>query len=196
MPSGITSEIYSGEKPVTFKDFALRCARSFGALIEMRDEPMDAKIPDEFAPSDHHEQALKRCKAELAMVTSMTESEADFEASLVFDRAMNDYRNRLSEVSALKKRYENMLAQVDAWQPPTSDHIELKRFMQNQLRESIKFDCYEPGVPERIPGRQYREDRLASICRSISYHAEQYEKEITRCKERTQWVKALLGSLK
>ena len=41
MPTGYTSKIGDDQ---SFKDFALRCARNFGANILMRDDPMDAEI--------------------------------------------------------------------------------------------------------------------------------------------------------
>ena len=49
MPSGYTSDIYNG-KEVTFKDFALGCARAFGACVMQRDDPADEKpkiMPEE-----------------------------------------------------------------------------------------------------------------------------------------------------
>lgn len=40
MPTGYTADIKDG---ITFRDFALRCARAFGATIMQRDE--DISIP-------------------------------------------------------------------------------------------------------------------------------------------------------
>ncbi|VTR91619.1 unnamed protein product [Gemmata massiliana] len=34
-----------------------------------------------------------------------------------------------------------MLEHVRAWEPPSTDHENLKQFMIDQLRESIDFDC-------------------------------------------------------
>ena len=38
MPTGYTLDLYNG-KDITFEEFVLKCARAFGALIDMRDEP-------------------------------------------------------------------------------------------------------------------------------------------------------------
>lgn len=54
MPTGYTHKIKDG---MTFKEYALRCARNFGALMDMRDDPMDAPIPI-FTPSGYHEEKL------------------------------------------------------------------------------------------------------------------------------------------
>ena len=45
MPTGYTAGILEGE---TFEQYALQCAKAFGALVMMRDEPSDAPIPDQF----------------------------------------------------------------------------------------------------------------------------------------------------
>jgi hypothetical protein len=54
------------EKNQTFPQFAMSCARAFGALIEMRDEGMDAKIPDEIKPEPYHKKAAAEARKELA----------------------------------------------------------------------------------------------------------------------------------
>ena len=49
MPTGYTTDIYNG-KDVSFRDFALTCARQFGACIMQRDDPADEKpkiMPEE-----------------------------------------------------------------------------------------------------------------------------------------------------
>jgi hypothetical protein len=47
MPTGYTAPIADG---MTFEQFALGCARAFGALVTMRDEPSDAPIPERLEP--------------------------------------------------------------------------------------------------------------------------------------------------
>ena len=56
MPTGYTATLM--EKGQTFQEFIMGCARAFGALIEMRDSPNDAPIPDKFEPSDYHAKRL------------------------------------------------------------------------------------------------------------------------------------------
>lgn len=45
MPTGYTSIIDDNEN-VTFKEYALRCARGFGALMHLRDESLDKEITE------------------------------------------------------------------------------------------------------------------------------------------------------
>lgn len=40
MPTGCTAKLHEDDQ--SFRDFALTCARAFGATIAMREEPLDA----------------------------------------------------------------------------------------------------------------------------------------------------------
>jgi hypothetical protein len=64
MPTGFTADICKGAE-VSFEDFAMTCARAFGALYSMRDEPMDAPIPETFVASGYHADELEKAKARL-----------------------------------------------------------------------------------------------------------------------------------
>jgi len=50
MPTGYTLDLYDG-KNITFKEFVMKCAGAFGALISMKDESLDAPIPEHLEPS-------------------------------------------------------------------------------------------------------------------------------------------------
>ena len=63
MPTGYTATLM--EKGQDFPDFVLLCARAMGATIMLRDEPLDAPIP-EFQPSDYSAKQLEESKEELA----------------------------------------------------------------------------------------------------------------------------------
>ena len=73
MPTGYTAAIADG---VTFEQFALNCARAFGALIDMRDEPSDAPIPERFEPSNYHEKKIAEINDELVRLKEMSQDEA------------------------------------------------------------------------------------------------------------------------
>jgi hypothetical protein len=56
MPTGYTAKLM--EEGQSFPEFAMRCARNFGALIMMRDESLDVPIPEQFEPSDYYRKKL------------------------------------------------------------------------------------------------------------------------------------------
>ena len=62
MPTGYTEDIYNG-KDVTFKDFALKCARAFGACVHQREDNIDDPPRLKIADTSYYEEKLKKAKA-------------------------------------------------------------------------------------------------------------------------------------
>lgn len=198
MPTGYTSKLYDGEEQ-TFEDFAWTCARAFGALILMRDDPADAPIPEKFEPSAHYAERVETTARTLAEFEALTTAEqADLylaeQAENVARRAEQHRKRR-----ELRERYEAMLWQVETWEPPTADHEQFKEFMVEQIKTSIDFDCH-PGSdvwPKRLPDRieEWYEDKLDYLRRDAERARESLAEEIERTKGRNAWIDALRGSL-
>jgi hypothetical protein len=198
MPTGYTAPIADG---MTFEQFALGCARAFGALVTMRDEPNDAPIPERFEPSDYHQKKLQETQAELDRINAMSAVEltecafADHRAEV---QTCNDY---IAKEAALLGKYEAMLAKVNAWAPPTSDHVGMKDFMVEQITSSIKFDCGSTYWHKQIAALgdptpdAWKSKRIAKLQRDLAYHEDEHRKEVERAHMRTQWIKALRDSL-
>jgi hypothetical protein len=198
MPTGYTSKLYEGEDQ-TFEDFAWSCARAFGALILMRDDPADAPIPEKFEPSSYHVEKLAEAERELAEFEAMGTAE---QADLYLAECAENVAKRAEEVRKrrdLRERYEAMLWQVETWEPPTADHEGMKTFMVEQLKSSIDFDCH-PGTdvyPARLPDRieDWYDDRIKKLRWNVDYHRKSLAEEIERTNERNGWVSALRDSL-
>lgn len=198
MPSGYTSSIQDG---ITFENFAMKCARSFGACIEMRDDPLDKEIPNGFKPRTYHSKEIKRLKAEAAKIGLMSLEDAynvsvtEYEQTLVRLK-----RGKESDLDLLKK-YNSMLEQVEAWDPPTKDHVELKSFMASQIKESIRFDCSTGYYDKEIANltllspQEWLEKEKTKIWTEITYHTKEHKKDVARAKDRTTWVRQLRKSL-
>lgn len=196
MPTGYTSGIYNGKK-VTFKQFALGCARAFGALIELRDSSADTPIPDEFKPSDHHSKELKVAEKTLKKANEYTDKEISVLARQDYEKELESWEESRRKGQELKERYEAMLKQVKAYEPPSPDHVGLKEFMAEQLQSSIKFDTsYHGERPKLKTPEEWRKATIKSATWSVNYHTEELAKEIERCQGRTKWVKQLKESLK
>jgi hypothetical protein len=195
MPTGYTAEIYDG-KEVTFKDFVMECARAFGALITMRDDPSHTAIPEEFLPSMWNADELEKARARLAQVRSWDEEQSESESQKDYSEAMQHWHKRIIEMAELCLRYEAMLAKVQAWEPPTANHQGLKDFMIQQLESSIDFDCcYKLDMPHKLPGGDYKAQQIKAAERDIQYHTAEQKKEVERTQERNAWVRALRESL-
>jgi len=195
MPTGYTLDLYNG-KDIAFEEFVLKCARAFGALIDMRDEPMDAPIPERFEPSDYHLKELEKAKRRLKEIRKWNEEKAEQEAERAYREALEEREEFIKKNKLIRKRYEDMLSKVREWKPPTPDHVDLKKFMIQQLEDSIEFDCFIPEMPQRLSGEEYREQQIRKALSDIEYHEKEYAEEVNRVCEKNKWLLLLRESLK
>lgn len=194
MPTGYTYPVCEG-KVTEFPEFAMSCARAFGALIMMRDDPMDAEIPEEIAPeTKYYDDRLAADTKSLGEVQAMSMDDANT-AALEAHRAALASRNKyLADKDVEAGRLNAMTAKVHAWEPPTPDHVEMKNFMLEQLRISLPGN-YVPEIPALLDGPTWRQNEINRLSDSIVYAQKERNKEIERAKGRTEWVKALRASL-
>lgn len=197
MPTGYTAELTD---TMPFSEFAIRCARAFGALALMRDDPMDAPIPV-FEPSDYHRQALEDAKFALAVANELTEAEA-VRAIATHNEEAARHRKRLrNEATATSGKYRRMINFVEAWKPPTPDHEGLKTFMREQLTESLKFDCHDEEFilrcyPDFIgSAAEWIAAQKTQAAKDMLYHQEHWRQEQERTNGRNEWVRQLRESL-
>lgn len=195
MPTGYTAAVKDGAV-TALPEFAMGCARAFGALIMMRDEPADAPIP-EFQPSDFNAKALEAAIARQAALKEMDPSACEEAALKAYNAQCTSRASEIRERTADRERYESMLEQVKGWEPPTNDHQRFKAFMVEQLQESIKFDCGEYPMSElvHLTGAQWLAGELQHAQRDIDYHKKAHAEEVERTNGRNAWVKALRESL-
>ncbi len=196
MPTGYTHPVQTGEV-AAFPEFAVNCARAFGATIAMRDMAPDAPMTEENLAFDtsYHAEGIIKAQERLETATSWTLEEAAEEARKYNQDQLKYYLKSVRERRETTRRYGSMLLQVEAWTPPTSDHEGLKTFMKEQLESSIDFDSYTPERPEKIDGPTLQAKEVASAQRDIEYHTEHLTADEDRNAERIGWVNALKDSL-
>lgn len=196
MPTGYTADVADG-KTTDFAAFVMNCARAFGALIELRDSP-EAEIPESFAPSMYHQEAFDRAVGALRELADVDAEEAERRADADYDENMRLWAEGKRKREETRRRYRSMLDRVNAWQPPTREHIGLRDFMRQQLEESIRFDCDhddERWIPKRRTGKQWLKEQRQRSNESREYHRAEMSKERDRSLERSAWVKELRRSL-
>lgn len=194
MPTGYTCNVVDG-KVTEFKDFALQCARAFGALITMRDDSFDAPIPDEIKPeTDYYDKHIAADMKRMGVIQAMTNAEADVAAAIEHQEALQGRATYLATKDAEAARLNAMLAKVRAWEPPTPDHADIKRFMIDQLTISMPGQ-YTPSIPVMLDGVTWRKQRLDDLAASVVRNKQEREKEIERSSKRTEWIKNLRASL-
>lgn len=197
MPTGYTASVQDGTV-TEFREFALQCARAFGALVLMRDDPVDAPIPDSFtADTSYHDDRIDEAKAELLRIETMTDADCYAAARAEREQWWADFEERKRKRDEARDRYEAMLSEVRSWEPPTEEHRGLKDFMAKQLTESIDFDCsseYDKPGPF-LDGADWRREKIRKARRDIEYHTKERKAEIERTESRNLWVKQLRQSL-
>lgn len=188
MPTGYTAGVSDGTI-TTLEQFALTCARAFGSLILMRDDPLDADIP-EFEPNTHSQEQADADTEEMKRVVAMNASECHDAAVKEYEDGAKAVVECFARKEGIRKRYEAMLELARAYTPPTKDHVGLAEFMVQQLAESIDFDCSAGGVsqPERKEADVWRDQRLARLAESIERHQKSQKEEVERTDQRNEWV--------
>lgn len=197
MPTGYTADVQSG-KVTDFREFAWQCARAFGALILMRDDPTGAPIPQRFEPeTKFYDRMIEDGKKARAELKDMSIEHAAKEAAAEHRDALAAWNSRRIERDAEKLRYLSMIEKVQAWQPPSPEHQGMKDFMLEQLNSSLKFDCTEySGPPEPMTATAWLARKNEKAVRDISYGIENREREIERTESRNRWLAQLRDSLK
>ena len=182
---------------VTFKEFALGCARAFGYLYALRDDPMNFEIP-EFKPDPHIIQSLQIAKEALEKLQKMSLNEATTRALEEYENQVKLHRECKEEKEELRKKYTSMLSRVKSWKPPTKDHNCLQEFMESQLKESIEHDCrdYCTSTPILLTGTEWFEQSIHSAEEDIKYWSKKYADDVERCAINNKWVRELMESLK
>jgi hypothetical protein len=195
MPTGYTHDVQNG-KITEFSDFAIDCSRAMGANIMMRDDPSGATIK-EYEPSTYDIDRLREDEAELKEIKAMTVEECDLRARKEYTEAVARHKEYAKEADEFRARYQSMLDKLEAWQPPTPEHENFKKFMRDQLTDSIDHDCdtsyYEAT---EISGADWKEQNIFELERSIPRHRECHQEELKRTDERNKWNGELWKSLK
>lgn len=198
MPTGYTHKVQTGEM-TELKDFALYCAKAFGACITMRDHPIDSTIPDEFKPDiEYYEKCLKSADEGLNIVYAMSDSECTEAAVREYESAVMEQSKRKTEKAYQKMRYEDMIHKVRKWNVP-NELAELKSFMLTQLVDSLKFDCDDryPDAPPQLKTRlAWKTDKIFNLREDIERYKRLIKEEIERAQGRNEWIKMLRDSLK
>lgn len=196
MPTGYTANVADGSI-VKFSEFAMRCARGMGACVIMRDEPLDAPIPEKFEPSTYHDDRLRELREELGYLDGLSQQERMMECTAEHITKRRDHDRYMHSMTEQRERYEAMLREVREWEPPTDDHVGLKEFMASQLTDSIKWDCSTEHItePVELSVADWFAAKRDSVLESIEYHEEERSKERNRAEERSAWITELRQSL-
>lgn len=194
MPTGYTAGVADGTVN-DLRTFALTCARGMGALIMMRDLPIDTPLPERFEPSDYSRKELDKAVDHLKSLKAMTTEQ--IAAGAAAWNAENDaYKlKKVRENQEARERYDRLIAETEAWQGAPEG---LKEFMLSQLRESRDFDTNDEPLrhcePSRSPVEWWAEE-CRKAAWNIEYHSKQEADEGRRTDARNAWLAQLRAAL-
>lgn len=201
MPTGYSAYILEDKlsKP---SDFALICARAFGACIEQRDDSLDAPIKLPELDTKYRDNLLKEATIKLKRLKKYTKEQKIRFGEKLKKKEINYNKKRIKEARQTREKLEKVHEWASNWTPPTSEHHGLKKFMLEQIDSTINFDAdtnYHESqlkaISEKSPMDFYKKE-LESAEWGVNYHKEEREKEIERTNQRANWITSLIESLK
>lgn len=203
MPTGYTEPILKG-KITSFKDYAKLCMRAFGATIHMRDDSLDVEYTKR-EPSQYHIDSLKSWQETLLELNSMTDDQILEKRKSEIQEDIDYHQKKIVECIENYTKLKSMLDEVQSWEPPTEEHKGIKKFMIEQITETIKFDAdarYHQLEVKRhteklnsLDINDVKRGYIEDAKRNIEYHISHNEDEIKRANDSNQWVETFLNSL-
>ena len=179
--------------------------RAFGATIHMRDEPLNRKY-EQRVPGVYYIESLEEAKKELALLETLPDEHF---VNKIHSEIKSDIRYNLEKIEKIKEvreRLDSLLASSESWNPPTEEHTEFKKFMIDQLQQTIKYDgdssYYEENLNELhkklespIDVDKIKNDLREEAEENVKSKQKSLDEEIERCDKANGWVNELLKSI-
>lgn len=196
MSTGFTYQV-GEEESYSFEEFIWGCARAFGPLGHMRDDSSNAEIkPPE--PSTYYHERLQEANKEYARLTTLTLEEASEELDREYEKDQASLKLSLERNKVVRRRFQVMFDKVEAWNPPTPDHIKLKEFMIQQLKLELDsdHDYYSShiGQPKETPQKWLR-DAILYASEDLKRIVKHIEDEKENIRFSTEWIDHLKQSV-
>lgn len=197
--TGYTAAVAENEN-YTLHEYAMRCARSFGACIDMRELPFDAPIPEKFEPEPRYKKELENSTAKYEAFLALSDEDKVAQLEQHYNKLVDEYSQLEKDENERRRvvlsRYEAMLDKVRKWKAPTPDHENLREFMISQLETSIKHDCgeYKPIIGEKEEWLNVQK-HIDFLKTNMDLDAERLEKHLRYVDERNKWFSDLRKSL-
>jgi hypothetical protein len=193
MPTGYTACIEDG---ATFEQFVWGCARGMGACIMMRDDAWDKPIPEAFEPSTFYKERVAEAEAKISDINSLSDEAINEQQVADNAKVRGDNERRRIEHEETKLRYNAIKSQVEAWQPPSADHVGMKKFMLEQIETGQPYDSiYQEEENDIIRPEEWRKERLANAMTELARAKDDWNKEQERTACRNRWIKQLRDSI-
>lgn len=183
---------------VTFNDFVLLCARAF--LPNMRDAGPTQSLYYGLDLEDYSAD-LNNSRIELERLKSLTNDQRITYGQELKDKQIQTEQEIINSIINLKNCYNNMLEKVAVWQPYIS-YMQLKRFMLEQIDQSMTHDCGHLdhaiagiNVLENKKPLEYYEESVDFLKRDIMYYEKYIEDHQVQREKTIEWIDGLYSEL-
>jgi hypothetical protein len=203
MPTGYTSGIIDG-KTKTFEEYAKQCMRAFGATIHMRDDSLNSEYEPR-TPSSYYTDRIFELQKELDDLKNTSDEKLLENIKSKYAEQKEYLAKRVLEKEKTRTLLYKFLNTAINYNPPTEEHVGIKKFMIEQLEMTISSDCdtdYEltelqklKSLANNVDVAQIREELTSSINESLEYYQKEFNKELKRCTDSNLWVEHFLQSL-
>ena len=200
MPTGYTACMLEG---ADFETFAMVGMRAFSAAAHMRDEPV-SKPYEPRRPSEYYADRLKEAQAKLVELESLSLDDRLVHAVQDYNKKCAFFQEHIDRRRANNMKLDAMLAQVEAFCPPTPDHANFKRFMICSIKESasdgdatyFERELKKLKKPKTIADAEewYREQH-GRVVQEVASRSADLTKDLQVCKEVNEWAKQAIVAI-
>lgn len=203
MPTGYTAHIEDGSI-TTGKEFLLVCSRAFGVAVDLRDEPLSVPTPTHFEPNEYYKKRYENAEKELKEFKALSLEQVRSKMRSEHEKQVQDAESNIARMTEINRKYKSVRRQIEAWDPPTVEHIGIKEFALSQIDECVysysMFECYrkvisEPFCDDDNAVITYSAEHTKWLEQDAARAKDAYEKEVERAKQKTQFMKVFVESL-
>lgn len=203
MPTGYTSYIEDGEI-TTGKDFLKLCTRAFGVAVDLKDEPLSVPTPEFIEPDRYYEDKYNEALEKLKSFINMSKEDIKKEMKEKHDKDIEYYKRYLDKANSRNKKYEKVRKEVEDWNPPTPEHVSLKKFALEQIdmcmESQTTIDSYAHRIKKEFDDsdeavEKYIKTTIDNHRGNVDWRLEEWIKALKSVKEKNEWMRQFLNSL-
>ncbi len=189
--TGYTYKIVEG---MDFKEWVLYTAQAFS--MSSRDGMRDSIEIMKLDP--YYEENVADTKSRLDKLRAMSPEQQIEYAQAQIDESINSTKEEIAITTKERELLQAMRDKVEAWSPPSTDHEGLKRYMLQQIDESMRYDSCEDLKAElrsRKSAKVHFEMLLSMAECTYKNAIKRLYEQMEAVAKHNEWVKLLVESL-
>lgn len=203
MPTGYTAYIEDGEI-TTGKDFLKLCTRAFGVAVNLKDEPLSVPTPEFIEPDHYYEDKYNEALEKLKSFVNMSTEDIKKEMKEKHDKEIEYYKKYVDKANSRNKKYEKVRKEVEDWNPPTAEHVNLKNFALKQIdmcmESQTTIDSYVHRIKKEFDDsdeavEEYIKTTTDNLRGNVDWRLEEWIEALKSVKEKNKWMRQFLNSL-